>query len=112
MRRINNEIKELKHKLERSSSTSKIWLIHPYPMLNILPISSTMAMQNPPLLGGLYSVYAQQVVPNYPTKVIKNIDIFQFLEDLNNTRWHVPSPLNLAPSTAPFPKFKDYLLKF
>jgi hypothetical protein len=31
---------------------------------------------------------------------------------LDATTWHVSSPLNLAPVTTPFPKFKDHLPKF
>ena len=31
---------------------------------------------------------------------------------MNATPWHVPSPLNLAPTIAPLQKFIDYLPKF
>jgi hypothetical protein len=44
--------------------------------------------------------------------VIKKFGLFQFEEDATNTPWHVSSPLNLAPTANPLPKFKDHLPKF
>lgn len=67
---------------------------------------------NHPLLGSIYSRCAPQADPNNPNKVINKFGIFEFSEDENPTPWHVPPPLNLSPTTAPFPKFKDYLPKF
>jgi hypothetical protein len=46
------------------------------------------------------------------TKVIKNYALFQFEEDTTNTLRHVSSPLNLAPTTCPLPKFKEHLPSF
>ena len=71
-----------------------------------------MVSQNPPLLGTVYSRYDAQVDPKDRTKVIIKFGIFEFSKDINTTPWHVPSPLNLSPTTAPLPKFKDYIPKF
>ena len=38
--------------------------------------------------------------------------MFKFLENRNTTPWHVPSPLNLAPTIAPLRMFKDYVPEF
>ncbi len=65
-----------------------------------------------PRFVSVYSGYAPQAYPNDLNKMIKKFGIFEFSEDLNTTPWHVPSPLNLAPATAPLPKFKDYLPNF
>jgi hypothetical protein len=63
-------------------------------------------------LGSMYSGYNPTISTANPTKVIWKFGLFQFEEDLNTTPWHVPSPLNLNPTNAPFPKFKYYLPKF
>jgi len=39
--------------------------------------------------------------------IIKKCGLFQFEEDATTTLWHVSSPLNLAPTTRPLPKFKE-----
>jgi hypothetical protein len=60
----------------------------------------------------MFSQFIPTIIPNNPQKVIKKLGIFQYGADIDATPWHVSSPLNLAPSTAPFPKFKDHFLKF
>jgi hypothetical protein len=47
-----------------------------------------------------------------PAKVINKFGLFQFEEDAMTTPWHVPSLLDLAPTTNPLPKFKYHLPKF
>jgi hypothetical protein len=47
-----------------------------------------------------------------PTKFIKKYGLFQFEEDATTTPWHVSSPLNLAPTTRPLPKFKENLPRY
>jgi len=69
------------------------------------PIGST-------LLGSMYSGYKPVTSANDPTKVIKKYGLFRFEEYANDTPWHVPSPLNLAPSRHPLPNFMDYFPKF
>ena len=61
------------------------------------------------------SLYSHQIPfqsTTIPTKVIKKYGLFQFQEDTTTTLWHVSSPLNLAPTTHPLPKFKENLPKF
>jgi hypothetical protein len=64
------------------------------------------------LIGSMYNHYNHVVSTTNPTKVIKQFGLFKFEEDLDATPWHVSSPLNLAPTTTPLPKFKDHLPKF
>ncbi len=78
-------------------------------IFNVPSISSSMAA---PLLGNDYAIYIPQPDPSDNHQVIKKYELFEFIEALNATPWHVPSPLNLAPAAAPLPKFKDYLPKF
>jgi hypothetical protein len=62
--------------------------------------------------GSLYSHQVPVQSTTNPTKVIKKYGIFQFKEDATTTLWHVSSPLNLAPTTRPLPKFKEHLPRF
>jgi hypothetical protein len=64
------------------------------------------------VIGSLYSHHIPIQSIKNPTKVIKNYGIFQFKEDSTTTPWHVSSPLNLAPTTRPLPKFKEHLPRF
>lgn len=62
-----------------------------FPTMAANPAGST-------LLGSMYSGYNPTVSANDPTKVVKTYRLFRFEEDANDTPWHVPSPLNLAPA--------------
>jgi hypothetical protein len=64
------------------------------------------------VIGILYSHQVPIQSIKNPTKVIKKYGLFQFEEDVTTTLWHVSSPLNLAPSTRPLPKFKEHLPRF
>jgi hypothetical protein len=64
------------------------------------------------VIGSLYSQHIPIQSTTNPTKVIKNYAIFHFEEDGRTTTWHVSSPLNLAPTTRPLPKFKEHLPRF
>lgn len=64
------------------------------------------------ILGSMYSGYNPVTSTNDPTKVIKKYGFFHFEEDVNDTPWHVPSPLNLNPARQPLPKLKDYFPNF
>ena len=63
-------------------------------------------------MGRMYSQFNPILVSNNPQKLINKLGIFQYEVYTDATPWHVPSPLNLAPATAPLPKFKDNLSKF
>jgi len=64
------------------------------------------------LIGSLYSHQVPIQSTTNPTKVINKYGLFQFKEDATTTLWHVSSPLNLALSTHPLPKFKEHLPRF
>jgi hypothetical protein len=64
------------------------------------------------VIGSLYSHHIPVQSTTNPTKVIKKYGLFQFEEDATTTPWHVSSPLNLAPTTHPLPKFKEHLPRF
>jgi hypothetical protein len=64
------------------------------------------------VIGSLYSHQVPIQSVTNPTKVINKYGLFQFEEDATTTPWHVSSPLNLASSTRPFPKFKDHIPRF
>jgi hypothetical protein len=64
------------------------------------------------VIGSLYIHHVPLQSTRNPTKVIKTYGIFQFEEDATTTPWHVSSPLNLAPTTRPLPKFKEHLPRF
>jgi hypothetical protein len=64
------------------------------------------------VIGSLYSHHIHVQSTTNPTKVIKKYGTFQFEEDATTTPWHVSSPLNLAPTTCPLPKFKEHLPSF
>jgi hypothetical protein len=57
-------------------------------------------------IGSLYSHHVPVKSTTNHTKFIKKYFLFQFEEDTTTTPWHVSSPLNLAPTTRPLPKFK------
>ncbi len=59
-----------------------------------------------------YVGYILQPDPNDPRRVVKKFSLFEFTKVRNTTLWLVASPLNLAPTDAPLPKFKDYFPKF
>jgi hypothetical protein len=64
------------------------------------------------VIGRLYIHHVPVQSTTNPTKFIKKYDLFQFEEDTTTTLWHVFSPLNLAPTTFPLPKFKEHLPRF
>jgi hypothetical protein len=64
------------------------------------------------VIGRIYSHQVPVQSTTIPTKFIKNYGLFQFEEDATTTPWHVSSPLNLAPTTHPLPKFKEHLPRF
>jgi hypothetical protein len=64
------------------------------------------------VIGSLYSQHIPVQSTTNPTKVIEKYGIFQFEEDTTTTLWHVSSPLNLAPTTRPLPKFKENIPRF
>jgi hypothetical protein len=64
------------------------------------------------MIGSLYSHHIPVQSTTNPTKFIKNYVLFHFKEDATTTPWHVSSPLNLAPTTRPLPKFKEHLPRF
>jgi hypothetical protein len=64
------------------------------------------------VIGSLYIHQVPVQSTKNPAKVIKKYGLFQFEEDATTPLWHVSSPLNLAPSTRPLPKFKDHLHGF
>jgi hypothetical protein len=59
------------------------------------------------VIGRFYSPQVPVQSTTNPTKVIKKYGLFKFEEDATTTLWHVSSPLNLAPTTRPLPKFKE-----
>jgi hypothetical protein len=74
--------------------------------------SSSSQPSTSSLIGSIYSHQIPIQSTTNPAKVIKKYGLFQFEEDATTTPWHVSSPLNLAPSTQPLPKFKDHLPRF
>jgi hypothetical protein len=64
------------------------------------------------VIGSLYIHQVPVQFTTNPAKVIKKYGIFQFEEDAKTTPWHASSPLNLAPTTRPLPKFKEHLPRF
>jgi hypothetical protein len=64
------------------------------------------------VIGSIYSHQIPIQSTTNPAKVIKKYGLFQFEEDATTTPWHISSPLNLAPTTHPLPKFKDHLPRF
>jgi hypothetical protein len=64
------------------------------------------------VIGSLYNHHVPVQSTTNPTKVIKKYGLFQFEEDAMTTPWHVPSPLNLEPTTRPLPKFKENFPRF
>jgi hypothetical protein len=74
--------------------------------------SSSSQTSTSSLIGSMYNHYNHVVSTTNSAKVIKQFGLFKFDGDLNITMWHVSSPLDLAPTTTPLPKFKDHLPKF
>jgi hypothetical protein len=77
--------------------------------------SSSSSSSQPSASTSIKSIYSHAIPvqsTTNPTKVIKKYGLFQFEEDATTTPWHVSSPLNLAPTTNPLPKFKDHFPKF
>jgi hypothetical protein len=64
------------------------------------------------VIGSLYSHQIPFQSTTKPTNLIKKYGFFQFEEDGTTTSWRVSSPLNLAPTTCPLPKFKEHLPRF
>jgi hypothetical protein len=64
------------------------------------------------VIGILYSHHVSVQSTTNPTKFIKKYGIFLFEEDATTTPWHISSPLNVAPTTRPLPKFEEHLPRF
>jgi hypothetical protein len=64
------------------------------------------------VIGSLYSHHVPIQSTTNHTKVIKRYGLFQFEEYAMTTPCHVSSPLNLAPTTHPLPKFKEHIPRF
>jgi hypothetical protein len=74
--------------------------------------SSSSQSSSSSIIGSIFSHQIPVQSTTNPAKVIKKFGLFQFEEDATTTPWHVSSPLDLAPTTNPLPKFKDHLPKF
>jgi hypothetical protein len=74
--------------------------------------ASTSSPSASSVIGSFYSHQIPVQSTTNHAKVIKKYGLFQFEEDATTTPWHVSSPLNLAPTTHPLPKFKENLPKF
>jgi len=64
------------------------------------------------VIGSIYSPQVHVHSNANPAKVIKKYGLFQFEEYAMTTPWNISSPLNLAPTTHPLPKFKEHLPRF
>ena len=64
------------------------------------------------VIGSLYIHRVPVLSTTNPAKIIKKCGFFKFKKNATTTLWHVSSPLNLAPTTRPLPKFKEHLPRF
>jgi hypothetical protein len=114
---LSTQLSDLRRTLSDSSSS----YFYPSPIIHKMASSggssgtrsvSSSQSSSSSVIGILYSHHILVQSTTNPTKVIKKYGLFLFKEDATTTSWHVSSPLNLAPTTRPLPKFKEHILGF